>query len=257
MNKIIKKILTIGLGAYFAAYAALGSYAYLEYKKNEGKNREDTPNHLIVKKYIAKINGKEKPFAIVGENHRYTRQEKKAAVDLIDKYKNVAIERAVKKALNNRTYWHTIAVLDVPSRAFYLMGSDRVHPDSDFISMFLAKKKFYLENENGRDDLNVFEKAVIFGETAEKLLTAPLLYFTGKNEKNIAMEEIERELERKHKSNSIFKRKWKKRNKVMTYRIKGMLEKDDIDSMVCFVGQSHLLPVSSALEKILNIERAE
>ncbi len=241
----LKKALAIGAGAYFTAYALLSGCAILDIKKNSEIIYQNAPDNLIINEYSAKINGRKKKLALIGEHHCYTQKESKHATELIKEYKNVGLEGANKKA-ENKVFESIVNNFPGPNAYFYLNGSGRLDLESGILSYLHARNsRFYLESKNPIDSLNFLEKARILGKATLYNLAAPIRYFTEKN-KALSGKDSKRIPK--------FSGRLSNREKEMSESIESILNKDNINSLAVFVGSSHLENIAHALEMKMKLE---
>lgn len=259
MNKKLKKLMGIGLGTYIAAYAGLASYAILDYKKNQDKIFNGAPNLLIVKEYSAEINGKEKKLALVGENHHYTDKESKYASEIMEKYENIAIEGSDKE-IKSKKFAKLASYFNYLSGNFYITGSGRIALNSNFLSAIYTKangkKRFCLEDKNPLDGLNNTQKARFLAMSAISVLFAPKEYFEGKDERNISLEEYKKITDEERNNQPLYCNSDEREAK-MAKNIEDILNREDIDSLACFIGASHQNIIESKLKKKIEIKPAE
>ena len=257
MNKTLKKIMAIGFGTYLTAYTGLASYAILDYKKNQDKIFNEAPNLLIVKEYSAEINGKKKKLALVGEAHNYTDKESRYASEIMEKYGDIAKEGSDKE-IKSKKFAKICVYVSIPSGYFYLTGSGRLAPNSSFlVTLYTAannKRKFCLENQNPYDSLNKTQKGMILTELIKHSLTAPLEYFKGKSENELSLKDYKILIDKKRNNSVLRYLNNGQREEKMAKKIEEIISKDDIDSLACFIGASHLDNIDSILKEKLRLK---
>lgn len=259
MSTILKKGLAIVAGAYFTAYALLSGYAFIDYKINKKKIWDEAPNHLLVKKYSASVNGKKKRLALVGEIHQYTNKEARQASHLIDEYKDIALEGSLSLPKDN-VYDKIFSITSPMQYKCYLKGSGRTALNSSFLAALeqrLGKKVFLLEKNDPRDNYGFIQKAGRLSEIVKGYLLAPINYLKGRNEGNISIEEHEKSMIKGRQNNFLYKKINDKREKEMTRNIESILNKDCVNSLVVFVGAYHLEPIAHALETKMKMEKGK
>ena len=258
MDKTFKKIVAIGIGTYLTAYIGLAGYAFLDYKKNQDKIFENAPNLLIAKEYSAEINGKKKKLALVGEAHNYTDKESRYALEIMEKYGDIAMEGSDKET-KSKKFAKLFAYLNYLGSNFYLTGSGRIAMDSNILSAVYTKangkKRFCLEDKNPLDGLNNNQKTMLLAKSAIDVLSAPIEYFKGKAERNISLEKYKKITNKER--NQIFLHSIlnsDEREEKMAGKIEDIISKDDIDSLACFIGASHLDKIDSILKEKLRLK---
>ena len=252
-NAKIKKLLFVIIGTYIASYTGLTCYAILDYNKNKDRIFDNAPNHLLVQEYSAEVNGKKKKLALVGEAHNYTDKESRYALEIMEKYGDIAREGSDKE-IKGKKFAKICSYASIPAGYFYLTGSGRIALDSNFLSAICTKanrkKTFGLEDKNPLDSLNNTQKTMFLAKLAIDVLSAPIEYFKGRAERNISLEKYKKIIDKERKKQPFYYNSDERETK-MAGKIEEIISKDDIDSLVCFIGATHLVPIENKLKNKL------
>lgn len=244
--------ITIG---YAATYTGLSTYAIYDYKTNNIERIKKAKNSLVIKKYDVTIEDKVKHITIIGETHIYNHKESEFAKEFIDDYEYVAMEGNGGQGEFDG-YMLTMGLCYLPFMTFYSMGNGRfiTNPTMHYYALEKEKTLFYLEA--GEDEFKKKttdnQRRALLDIGALALITAPFAYFDGKNElthgeRDYTTEDIPGYLEYAVNASE--------RDSIMVKNILKILEKEEVDSLLCVMGKAHVPGVEKKLKaKIKELE---
>lgn len=251
VNKALKGALKYGLTWFVAIYMGIGGYAALDYKLSHSKKIEEkTKNTLVIQKYNVPLEDRIKELTIVGETHLYNSKETEFAKDFIDNYQHVARESNPKEPSDPLL---TITALgSIPAFLFYSMGTGRSLFNPTLASLAKQKGKTVYFLEEGEDEFNkratLGQRFAQVGYAIFGLAVAPVAYFEGKRE-------LEGNHTKKNEELTNYLYNMDERDGIMAKNILKILEKDEVDSLLCVVGKAHARGIVKRLEGKVNIER--
>ena len=234
---------------YVAFYVAATGYAAVDYKFfNPNRIEQNQPQGLQVRRYIARIDAKEKYLTLVGEIHIYNLTEYKLGRKLVEEHTSFAGEVGSDSSLPsgdelfnsiNARLWY------IPLK-FYQYGSGRRYGGIDLIAEKKGNKVHGLE-ENPYEGLSLGKKASILVWSVGGFLTAPVPYYVGRFEDPSDYTSgcsglIEGELVTK-------------RDIVFAESLAELLKRDDINKLLATMGSCHLDGVIENLEKKIDLQQ--
>lgn len=249
LKKAVKKgikWLYVGYGTAYALVSGHIGYDYLMYNKPRIE-RGETVQHLEVHRYKVAINGKEKEVTIAGEYHSYNKTEYEIGKKLVEEHEHFASECGsdffATMSTGDLIYMSMLAIPSIVPFFYNDVGSGRGYPS---ISDIAEQRGYYVDALEG--ELNLFKDMPISGKTelvmmvASDLVTAPLMYYRGKNETTYDPKKVE------YMAKIMLV---DKRDKVMAHGIVDLLKEDDIDKLLVNIGRGHLEGVTYNLSQQL------
>jgi hypothetical protein len=246
MANFIKRNLKRALLSYAVLYLGASGIAVFDYHFfNPAKNGEDQPVTLDVRRFQTNIDGQEKRFTLVGEDHIYTKSEYQLGVTLVDEHDHFAGERASDAQLpkqDERFVDIADAIFYIPIKA-HRYGSGRHYKNIDRIA---EKDSHFVHGieENAFDGMSKSDRLDILIWGLSGLVIAPTIYFQGRYEVDACPD-----LEDGFGRSLIYDR-----DPVLADGIVKLLHQDDIDNLLVSFGGCHVPGIVTELEKQLVLE---
>lgn len=250
VNKALKGALKYGLTWFVAVYIGIGGYAVCDYKFSHSKKIEEkTKNNLVIQKYNVPLEDRIKELTIVGEIHLYNSKETEFAKDYINKFEHVAKEGSSKESSD---LFVTLTALGlIPTFLFYSMGSGRSIFNHTLSSLSEQKGKtvYFLEDKDKFDSGGTLnQKFALLGCSVLSLAAGPMGYFEGKRE-------FLKGSTGGNKKLTAYVTNLNERDDVMVENLLKILEKDEVDSLLCVVGKAHVQSIVEKLKGKIKIKR--
>lgn len=259
-KKLLKGAFFTYLGLYLTyscAYLGSAGYAFYDhFKYNVERVKKKAENHLLVKNYDISLGNKVKRLTLVGEIHMYNYKESEFGKKLIQNYKHVAHEGGTYEG-RSAFIWAWSA-LGTPSNLFYMMGSGRYHPSIGVSAVLEGKEIHFLESgeDSFEQNTTLEQKLMLMSSTVTAFATAPLSYYIGRN-MLINGEDWDSIIKDLDGNSSIgYAVNLTERDTIMADNIAELLEKDNIDSLLCVMGRGHIVGVEKNLKEKLKLEEA-
>lgn len=252
-KETLGKIWHNGLKQYLAAYMLVSTHAHYDFFTNNLPRieKENAPISLEIKKFEADIGGRKKRLTLVGEYHIYNKKENEFGKRLVKEHTAFANECSDESLKNGsimeKVYLYSLGFpYGVYSHYANTLANGRTYYSISDIASEEGKHIHALEKPGTLTNLPFKDIITLQASCLLGMLTAPIHYYTGKNETPYKREELD----------SLGSAKLAlvdRRDKNMATSLVKLLKSPDIDNLLATVGRAHLDGVINNLSQQIKL----